>query len=73
MYLFFFFKIPHISNIIYLSFSENKRVDYFRQGHLPLGEGRGSYQEDPLSSVDRKFLTDWFKIHSKEELKLHLS
>lgn len=31
---------------------EVKRVDYFRQGHLPLGESKRSYQADHLTSAD---------------------
>ena len=41
----------------------SRLVDYFRQGHLFLGERRGSHQADyHLTSVTRKFQTDSFKI-----------
>lgn len=35
-----------------------KRVDYFRQGHLPLGEGRDFYQADYLTGDGQEIL-DW--------------
>lgn len=38
-----------------------KRVGYFRQGDLPLGEGRGSWA-DGLTSADQEFQIDLFKI-----------
>lgn len=33
-----------------------KRVDYFRQGHLPLGEGRDFYQADYLTGDGQEIL-----------------
>lgn len=34
---------------------EVNRVAYFRQGHLPLREGWGSFQADYLPNVDQEF------------------
>ena len=31
-----------------------KKVDYFWQSYLPLGEGRGSYQADYLTRADQE-------------------
>ena len=53
--------------------SKKLRVNYFRQGIPALGEGRGFYQENYLTSVDQK-IPDYlvFNFHSLEKLKLKL-
>lgn len=40
---------------------EVKRMDYFSQGYLLLGDYRGFYQAIYLTSINQK-ISDWFKI-----------
>ena len=52
---------------------ELKRLDYFRQGYLPLGEGRGAYQTDYLASANQEIPRSEERRVGKECLRLCIS
>ena len=49
-----------------------QRVDFFRQGHLPLEEDRGSISQITSLVLTKELQTDWLRLHSWKKLKLQL-